>query len=904
MSPRPKAETRSPQHALRGAATTAAVILALAAARAQPRTATPDEALFLAPNRIAFAPPAFLADRDGPAAKIDPAPVGTIEAAPRIRLPAASTPVAAASPPAPLPPSAAAAPGPGPAPAPTSEPNAAEGGFVLRHLPNNIQGFRLSGEIGASEWPIYLSEAQARSRLRFQLGYMSAVSVMPEASKIIVSINDVEIGATRISAFDKVQTVDFDIPPNLVKPGFNAVRIAVDERHRVDCSLEATYELWTQIDPSQTGILAPSSQNEALGLADLAALPPDSQGALPVRAVLPGRTSPGNIERVIRAVQIIASSGHFEQPMVDVGPMAGGAYGVNLVVGLAADLARIPDLAAFGGIDGPRLAFLPATAARRATIVITGRTQDDVNRALRQFDKTAQPRGSRAGLRASQAFPGYRVTGGETVKLADLGLHSEEFSGRYFRVGFNIIMPADFYSADYAKVPLDLAGGYAPGLLSNAKIIVAINGHNAVSAPLSNARGAVFKDKTLPLPLGFLRPGLNRIEIQAQLPTAADAACDPLAAIANKKRFLFLDSTTIRIPQLARIGRVPDLAVTASGGFPYIGGGKQPKLYAPSPDIHSIAAAATFAARMAASAGRPIDFRFTTAPPAVGSGATLVVAAAGQLDFATARALGLDPERLRAAWADRSAAPADSLAKPSPADIRARSRLVLQKNLPAACHLRRAPVVGPASGVPPVDIAALLAEAANPPETPANRDLFDAWSEKLGGHERWRQWLKGAGAEIADVAGAAWRGTMDEAQALIANGDEAAAKIIYRSDNSLLIAQTVRGAAADDVWTLVTAPNSTLLSQSVDCLSDPRVWRHVDGRLSLLDDSDGAIATLPASQLHFVATQPLSVSNVRLISASWLSLNPAVYVTFTLIVAFILAAATLEFVRNVGRRAE
>ncbi len=895
-----------PAHSRAAAALTLLFTMAATPASGQFAPASPDLGLLLGAGRIALTPPPALGGKPASAEAVDRIAVGSIRPAPAWGRAALVAPAFAASVPAGTaqgvanvapPPARSPSPAAAPAPLPTTDANA---GFVLRHLPNNVQGFRLSGETGASEWPIYLSAAQARSRLRFRLGYISAVSVMPEASKITVSINDVEIGATRVAAFDKVESVDFDIPAGILEPGFNALRIAVDERHRVDCSLEATYELWTQIDPSQTGFLMPIGESRALDLADLAALPPDAQGVLPVRAVLPGRTSPGNIERVIRAVQIIASGGHFEQPMVDVGPMAGGDYGVNLVIGLAADVAATPDLAEFANVDGPRLAALPATPTRRATIVITGRTQDDVNRALVAFGKAAQPRGSLAGLRASQAFPGYRVSGGQTVRLSDLGLHSVEFSGRYFRAGFNIVMPADFYSADYAKVLLDLAGGYAPGLSSSAKIIVAINGRNAVSAPMSNSHGEVFTDKTLPLPLGFFRPGLNRIEIQAQLSDAADAACEPLSAIAGDKRFLFLDSTTLRVPRLARIGRMPDLAVTASGGFPFIGGTKQPKLYAPSPDTSSIAAAATLAARIAASAGRPIDFRFTVTPPPVGSGATLVVAAAGQIDPATARAVGLDPDRMRAAWGDRLAASSEPRDQLSPADVRARDRLVLQKNLPAACHLRRAPA---AVAAPPIDLAILLASPPAAQKTDG-RELFEQWSERLAGEERWRKWIGEAGAKLGAVAQDLWRGTIDEAQTFVADGDEQAAKMIYQRDTSLLIAQSARGATADDVWTLVTSPNSSVLAQSVECVSDPRVWRQVDGRLSILDDSDGAVSSLPPNKVRFVVTQPLSLSNVRLIAASWFSLNASAYVSLVLVVAFILAIATHGFVSNVGRRAE
>jgi hypothetical protein len=773
------------------------------------------------------------------------------------------------------------------------------GEAVLRHLPNNIQGYRLHGESGASEWPIYLSETQALRKLKFRVGYLSAVSVMPEASTLTVSVNDVVIGETHISAANKAETVDFSVPPELVRPGFNAVRISVDQRHRVDCSLAATHELWTQIDPSKTGLLIPGADAGVRDIADIPALPPDAQGALPVRAVLPGRTSAANIERMIRAVQFISTHGRFEQPAVDVGPMASGDYGVNLVVGLYDDVAKLADLNGLGRVDGPRLALLAPTSTRRATIVVTGLTEDDVNRALTEFAHEPAPHGSPEGLRAAQSFPGYRIGGGQTLRLRDLGLHSQEFSGRFFRAGFNIVLPADFYPADYAKVPLNLSGGYAAGLARGAQILVKINDRDAVNAPLPGDSGGLFKDKTLPLPLGFFRPGLNRIEIAAQVPTPQDEACDPAKALEAKKRFLLLDSTELRIPALARIGRAPDLAVTATGGFPFINGGKQPKMYMPSPDRDSIAAAATLAGRMAASAGRPIDFRFTTTAPPEGSGATLAIIGGRALDDDTAKKFGIDGARLRDAWKERYDASASAAEENlSDFDARARARLVLQKNLPAACHMSRRAA---ASASAPPEPPPVLSDAVEPPQ---ERDLIAAWGRESDADAAWRKTfaaLGSVGDGLSRLTRGAWRGARQFASG---REEDGAARKIYRPGSSLLIAQVPLGGGTDDIWTLVTAPNSALLAESVNCLSDPRVWRQVEGRVAALDASDGHISNLAPGNLRFVGTQPLSVSNLRLIAASWLSLNSSVYVALALAAALLFGVATFAFVRSVGRRQE
>ncbi|MCC2108284.1 MAG: cellulose biosynthesis cyclic di-GMP-binding regulatory protein BcsB, partial [Hyphomicrobiales bacterium] len=167
-------------------------------------------------------------------------------------------------------------------------------GLTLRHLTNNIQGFRLAGEIASSEWPVYITAEQARLPIKFQVGYLSAISVMPEASYLTLSVNDVVVGRANIRATHSVKTITFDIPLNALQAGFNSIRLTAEQRHRVDCSLQATYELWTQIDPSQTGLLLPRS-TPVSRLSDLPALSPDAQGALPIRAVVPGRTNLANV---------------------------------------------------------------------------------------------------------------------------------------------------------------------------------------------------------------------------------------------------------------------------------------------------------------------------------------------------------------------------------------------------------------------------------------------------------------------------------------------------------------------------------------------------------------------------------------------------------------------------------
>lgn len=873
----PPAPTRQPVAAPPAAATSAPL-----AAAATPSPAG-DKPQTEPPAPVAAAP-----------AKSEPAPAPVAEAAPtpapapvleRLFGAAARKPLAveaaAKDAPRPVPLSAVAA---GAPPVP-----ALRDGGRLRHLPNNAQGYRLAGEIGASEWAVYLTDAQASGSVHFQLGYLSAVSVMPEASQLVVRLNDVEIGRSAIQAPHSVKTLGFDIPPGLAKAGFNALRVSVDQRHRVDCSMQATYELWTQIDPAQTGFTFGSDVGVA-SVADIPALAPDPQGALPIRAMLPEQTSLANIDRMMRAVQAIAINARFEQVLVDVDAgAASDAYGLNLAVGPWDALRQLPGLEGLRAPDGPTLTVLPA-ASGRPTIVATGATAAEADQAVARLERALSARGSEAGLRAAAAIPGLRVEGGQRLRLRDFGVSSQEFSGRMYRAAFNVMLPPDFYGADYAKVTLDLAGGYSAGLTGDAQIVVSVNGRNVTGSKLPKTGGEVFDGRSIPIPLSALRPGLNRVELEAQLPTPGDAACDPLTALRKQQRFLLLESTELVVPPIARIARMPDLAVTATGGFPYAGEERRPLLYMPRPDRQTVAAAATLAARMAVSAGRPIGLRATTRAPSLGEEATLVVGAAPSIDKEVLRAAGVDPEVLAAAWPDANLSAQPETASPR-LDTLARYNVALQRNFPAACH----GVSGFVKAVRPKPAAPVAAERDSDAMAREWRETQRADSHVWALGRRAVGVLRDSGGMLRRLAGAFVRRLAPE------RPDDDLTQVIGPG-SALLMAQSSLNRGEDGVWTLVTAPSPSALNEAMACAVDPRVWAQLRGRLAALDPTEAQVSSLAARDLAFVSTQPLSIGNARLIAAGWFSSNRWTYVGLVLALAIALGAATFWLVRNLGRR--
>lgn len=724
---------------------------------------------------------------------------------------------------------------------------------LLRRLPTTMRGFRFAGEWSQADWPVYLTAAQARQPATFQLAFLSAISVMPEGSRLTLTINDTVVAQTTLATPDDIATRRMTIPAGLLVPGFNAVRIAVSQRHRVDCSPAATYELWTAFDPARSGlILADAAARTGMETpADIAAVAPRADGASVIRLLMAGKLTQDSAGRAIKAAQIATLSGRMQHPAVEFVATATGEPGLDLAIGTADALRSHPDLAELGAVTGPRYGFLPARQGRTATFVVTGTTPVELDEALRRWDgdrRAAIASGSPAGLRALATLPGYAASGGsERIAFSQTGFSSTEFSGRLMRLRLDIALPMDFLPADYDRMALSLAGSHGGDLARDANILVEVNGRSAATQRLSGGAADSLERNQIFMPLSLMQPGQNRIEVMAQLPRASDVTC--ASPSTGSPRLTLLDRSELLLPRLARIGRAPELSLLAAGGYPFGREGARPVLFVPAPDRPSMAAAATLAARLAIAAGRPIDFAFAMTAPAADAADVLLVAPAPGLDPAWLRFAGLDPERIKTSW--------------QPTATQARAPLSEAEALARRCALPPARIV-----------AAPAPDDASPPGAG----------------------LAGLGLRASLPAIPLWQ-TPDAPNA----GSEAD---IVSGRAALLVGQDFASARARHLWTVVTAADGAALQAGVACLTHPAIWSGLAGRITALA-SDETLRFVPAAdRQRLVATQGFDLPNFRLVAAGWLSLNPLAYVGFALALALLLAAATLVLVLNTGRRQE
>ncbi len=134
----------------------------------------------------------------------------------------------------------------------------AQSGDVLKPLPASHDELVFRGENSRASFPVFLSRTEAARAGTLQLGLLNTVSLLPERSSLRVAVNGRMLANMQIRSAEKASLIPVRVPPGVLVPGFNDVQVSVTMTHRVDCSIKATYELWTALDPGQTGFLVPA----------------------------------------------------------------------------------------------------------------------------------------------------------------------------------------------------------------------------------------------------------------------------------------------------------------------------------------------------------------------------------------------------------------------------------------------------------------------------------------------------------------------------------------------------------------------------------------------------------------------------------------------------------------------
>ena len=508
--------------------------------------------------------------------------------------PAATQPPPAPEPPATIEPQAPQA-TPAPEPPPVSP---------VRYL-IPFDTLQLTGETARQGMTVFLTDDEAQAPVALNVGYLNAVVAAPEASELRVDINGTNVLAAPISSSAATTDVRIDVPAGTLRPGPNLVEFSAVQRHRTDCSVASTYELWTRIDPSRTFLsFGTPVAGSVSRLADLAATGFDDVGETVLHLVAPDLDRPEARQAALALAQALGLALRVPDTTVEIADgIAAPAPGALNVVLATAD--ALPAEVASLGIEakaGPVAAF--AKVGDTNVLVVSGPDWAGVDLAVRAIGGEA---GSNPGFlrsRADLAYPIPLVTGSTEIALADLGVQTSEFNGRRFTTSFEFALPSDFYSNMFGQATLLLNAAYSSDVLPESQFNIYVNDQIASSTPVLRTERGFSRDTPIKIPMTNFRAGRNRVDIEVLLHTAADEACPPGLTQTAPNRFLLSANSRLQIPDFGRIAVAPDLAAFAGTGAPYVGASPQPVVVAAGQD--TLASGLTWLTRVAVAAGEAV----------------------------------------------------------------------------------------------------------------------------------------------------------------------------------------------------------------------------------------------------------------------------------------------------------
>lgn len=749
------------------------------------------------------------------------------------------------------------------APLPSISIPAIEGGGTTAS-DNNIRPWRryiipfdlltLQGEADRHSWTINLTAEEASAPAQLNLGYQSAILVAPETSSFTVSLNNVELVKQAIRATGDLGELHIDVPQGLLRSGANALTISVQQRHRTDCTIESTYELWTNIDPAKSYLTfdlpsdASIRKHGLLTKEDIQAIGVNEKGSTHFNLVAPGAGSGDSGISLLKLSQALALMSNMPNQIFAIEktlhPTLIHQDGVRsgeltVLIGTDTQLASaFNDLRiAPSEADAGPIRFVSNQETGERFLLIGGINAREVEQNIQHL--VAQAEGAGDGQRTTIHTRNWQLPNAKilydatSLPFAELGVNTQQFSGRRLREQFTIGIPADFYAEAYGSVTILLDAAYSPEVLPGSHIDIYVNGDIATTVPITNEGGGVMKQLPIKVTMNHFRPGLNTISLEAVLMTDADKSCIVGGISSNTPRFALFDTSKFVMPSFARLDQAPDLSATAGMGYPYATSANETTVFADMNDTNVLSAAANVMARLAVSSGHPLKLKSGDTREDLRNGHALFIDAISHMDPAILTQAGIDPQS-RSTWSGDD----------------------VDDNI----------------------------------ERNHSFTLND-WQAQL--QTGWYARLQGFFQRMGDAFNLSGSGFI-----LSPDSDS--------SFNPPLATSLVTAQGMDPdkerVWTVVTAKDTVGLRKSVEMLVREANWRRLDGRLSAFDDNAQAAEVVPATKVTYMALHSLSFENLRLVATNWFSKNGLFYVIAVVTALVLLGLSTSALLAHSGRR--
>lgn len=730
----------------------------------------------------------------------------------------------------------------------------------------------LEGESDTRGWAFQLTQDEASADLNLDVAFQNALVVMPEASRLTVRINGERIMEAPIASSDRLKRTSTAIRKGLLRPGQNTIRFEAAQRHRTDCTIASTYELWTRIDGAGTRLSFrnPAQQSRLRSIDDLPAVGGDETGQTTIHIVAPGATRAVAANGILAVAQGVALRGRYSQAAVRVSerlPERIRPGVLTVLLGTSKELRELLGTLPAEAGAGSFLGFVANPRLAPATLLVTSETWPDLEAIIAKLLTGPVSRPTNINRKTMDTSSWHVpdapfVSDRQVLRFSELGVPTQESSGRRMRVRAVVAMPGDFYANAYGEATLYLDGAYSEEVLPGAsRIEIFVNGNVAATVPLNAANGGLFQQFPITVPLRHFRPGINEVWFETVTLTRSDLACGPGATLPGKNRFALFDTTALSIPDFAKIGVSPNLAAVAGTGFPYsiaahVG------LVIGRQDLPNLGAAATLLARLAQRADRPFPVDLLGSAATVGNRPALIVGAAGQLPAGLLPRVGI-ADNIRTTWPQR----ADAVV-----------------------------VVPETEGTAVFD--AVINRFQGRQTTP--EDSGGAAPTTEGVRDRWRGSLGGPLARYFIGFDQWLQRTFDLSFAQLRTPSRAPS-LYEPAEGAELIAAQATDPDTRQVWTAFVVRQEEALEKNLDRLVTPGNWAAMAGKVTAFrSGQDNHV--ISADSTSFVMTRAFSLANMRLVFANWMSSNIGIYALTLLAACIGLGVGTFLMLGRLGRR--
>ncbi|ULB12204.1 cellulose biosynthesis cyclic di-GMP-binding regulatory protein BcsB (plasmid) [Cereibacter azotoformans] len=392
---------------------------------------------------------------------------------------------------------------------------------------------RQQGTQGRLEFEVFAADPGGAASLI--LAYRNSIAVLPEASSVTLSVNGRDVARFAPRGFDGFVRETIPIPPGLLIQGLNRIVLEPQLTHRIYCSTEAWFQLWSDWNLSLSGLAMSHG-------ADQPVLPEEFRAAL---RAMEGRAQPLVIRR--DSTTLIDEKATLARLIGHLGAATGGSlppvepqhtHGLHRkppsparVTFLASDRSHVGFRR---GGDGAAVLVIEYPPGQLADL-------DGLALLLPPEPAVGDP------------LP--MLTPGRVQTLSSLGFEPFGSSATHSSRTIRFRLPQDWLILTNEPATLTLVHAAMPGLVPGSQMVVRVNGE---AIRLIRLDGAV-PARDDPLEIRFesrrLRPGINSLDVQVVLPSRfPDRPCPP----DTMERFRISPTSTLHVPASPRM-ILPDL---------------------------------------------------------------------------------------------------------------------------------------------------------------------------------------------------------------------------------------------------------------------------------------------------------------------------------------------------------